>query len=116
MEYSNKHLDEGGISSIKYKLLTSLLARQGIELPRKIARRESSGTIPLSFAQQRLWFLDQLAPNNPFYNIPVAVRMEGRLDLEVLERVVNEIIRRHEILRTRFGVEAGEPVQIIEEW
>ena len=72
--------------------------------------------LPLSFAQQRLWFLDQLAPNNPFYNSPRAVRLEGRLDLDVLERVINEIVRRHEVLRTRFEVEDGEPVQVIDEW
>ena len=60
--------------------------------------------------------LDQFVPNNPFYNIPDAVRLEGRLDLEVLERVINEIVRRHEVLRTRFEVEEGEPAQVIDEW
>jgi amino acid adenylation domain-containing protein len=77
--------------------------------------REGGG-YPLSFAQQRLWFLDQLAPDSSFYNCPAAVRLEGRLDLEALERVINEIIRRHEALRTRFAVEAGEPIQVIDEW
>jgi acyl carrier protein len=72
--------------------------------------------LPLSFAQQRLWFLDQLTPNNPFYNIPGAVRLAGRLDLEVLESVINEIVRRHEVLRTRFEVEEGEPAQVIDAW
>jgi amino acid adenylation domain-containing protein len=71
---------------------------------------------PLSFAQQRLWFLDQLVPNSPFYNLPGAVRLDGRLDLEVLESVINEIVKRHETLRTRFEVEEGEPVQVIDEW
>ena len=82
------------------------------------AERESErgARAPLSFAQQRLWFLDQLEPNNPFYNIPRAVRFEGRLDIEALERVVNEIVRRHEVLRTRIEVEAGEPAQVIDEW
>jgi amino acid adenylation domain-containing protein len=81
-------------------------------------KREGQGGVrlPLSFAQQRLWFLDQLVPNNPFYNIPGAVRLEGELDLAVLERVINEIIRRHEVLRTRFEVEEGEPAQVIDEW
>src|SRR5262249_55566147 len=73
-------------------------------------------SLPLSFGQRRLWFLDQLAPNNPFYNIPGAVRLEGRLDLEALERVINEIVRRHEVLRTRFEVEVDEPVQVIDQW
>jgi amino acid adenylation domain-containing protein len=71
---------------------------------------------PLSFAQQRLWFLDQLVPNNPLYNIPGRVRLDGRLDFDALQRVINEIVRRHEALRTRFEVEAGEPVQVIDEW
>jgi amino acid adenylation domain-containing protein len=72
--------------------------------------------LPLSFAQQRLWFLDQLVPNNPLYNCPGAVELEGKLDLEVLESVINEIVRRHEVLRTRIEVEEGEPVQVFDEW
>src|SRR6266511_2065148 len=79
----------------------------------RVARVER---LPLSFAQRRLWFLDQLAPNNPFYNCPGAVRLEGRLDIEALERSVNEIVRRHEVLRTRIVVEEGQPVQVIEDW
>jgi condensation domain-containing protein len=71
---------------------------------------------PLSFAQQRLWFIDQLEPGNPAYNIPGAVRLEGRLNVQALESVINEIVRRHEALRTRFEVEAGEPSQVIDEW
>src|SRR5262245_39533575 len=113
---SDKRLDKGGISSLKRKLLTSLLAKEGIELSRKIPKRETSGAIPLSFAQQRLWFIDQLDPGNPVYNCPGAVRMEGRLDLDVLERVINEVVRRHEVLRTRFEVKEGEPAQVIDEW
>jgi acyl carrier protein len=72
--------------------------------------------LPLSFAQQRLWFLDQLAPNNPFYNFPGAVRLDGWLDLNALERVINEIVRRHEVLRTRLEIEAGQPVQVVDAW
>src|SRR5262249_21318173 len=81
-------------------------------------RQESQGgwRPPLSFAQQRMWFIDQLIPNSPLYNIPHAARLEGGLDLDVLERVINEIVRRHEVLRTRFEVEDGEPVQVIDEW
>src|SRR5262249_26775991 len=71
---------------------------------------------PLSFAQQRLWFMHQLAPNNPFYSVPAAVRLEGKLDLETLEQVINEIVRRHEVLRARFELEDDEPVQVIDEW
>src|SRR5262249_17253105 len=72
--------------------------------------------LPLSFAQQRLWFLDQLAPNNPFYNVAGAMKLAGKLDLAALERAINEIVRRHEVLRTRFEVIEGEPVQVITKW
>ena len=72
--------------------------------------------LPLSFAQQRLWFIDQLEPGSAIYNIPGAMRLEGRLDLDVLEKVINEIVRRHETLRTKFEAEDGVPVQVIDEW
>jgi amino acid adenylation domain-containing protein len=71
------------------------------------------GELPLSFAQQRLWFLDQLEPGSPFYNIPSAVRLNGPLDVPVLERSLNEVVRRHEVLRTTFTVSEGQPRQII---
>ncbi|HZN09361.1 MAG TPA: amino acid adenylation domain-containing protein, partial [Pyrinomonadaceae bacterium] len=69
--------------------------------------------LPLSFAQQRLWFLDQLEPANPLYNTPGALRLSGRLDVPALERALSEIVRRHETLRTTFRVVDGNPVQII---
>ncbi len=69
--------------------------------------------LPLSFAQQRLWFLDQLGPGRAVYNIPTAVRLEGRLDVAALEQSLNDLVRRHEVLRTRFGMVDGEPVQVI---
>ncbi|MBV8856635.1 MAG: amino acid adenylation domain-containing protein, partial [Acidobacteria bacterium] len=68
---------------------------------------------PVSFAQQRLWFLDQLQPGNPAYNIAAAVRLTGHLDVEALERSLNEIVRRHEALRTTFDVVDESPVQLI---
>jgi len=71
--------------------------------------------LPLSFSQQRLWFLDQLEGSSPFYNIPAAYRIEGRLDLGILKRVLNEIIRRHESLRTTIVTENGQPRQVIAE-
>ncbi|HEX2569410.1 MAG TPA: amino acid adenylation domain-containing protein [Polyangia bacterium] len=66
------------------------------------------GELPLSFAQQRLWFLDRLAPGSPFYNIPVAVRVTGALSVEALERSLGEVVRRHEALRTRFETREAE--------
>jgi hypothetical protein len=71
------------------------------------------GTLPLSFAQQRLWFLDQLVPNNAFYNTPAAVRLSGSLNLAALEETFNEIVRRHEALRTTVVTVEGQPVQAI---
>nr|WP_267255905.1 condensation domain-containing protein [Nostoc sphaeroides] len=71
------------------------------------------GNIPLSFAQQRLWFLSQLEPNSSAYNIPTAVRLTGKLNVAALSKSLNEIIRRHEILRTTFTVVDGEAIQVI---
>jgi amino acid adenylation domain-containing protein len=68
---------------------------------------------PLSFAQQRLWLLDQLEPGNPFYNIPLVLRLRGPLDHLVLQRTFSEIIRRHEVLRTNFVMVDGPPRQLI---
>ena len=69
---------------------------------------------PLSFAQQRLWFLSRLAPASAAYNIPIGLRLTGRLEVGVLAAVLNEIVRRHEALRTRFDIRGGQPVQIVE--
>jgi amino acid adenylation domain-containing protein/non-ribosomal peptide synthase protein (TIGR01720 family) len=70
-------------------------------------------TLPLSFAQQRLWFLYQLQPESPAYNMPLALRVKGPLDLEILERSLSEIVRRHEVLRTVLAVVDGEPAEVI---
>ena len=69
--------------------------------------------LPLSFAQQRMWVLDQMEPNNPLYNIPRRVHMQGNLDIDALTRALNEIVSRHESQRTTFAVRDGQPVQII---
>jgi len=71
------------------------------------------GDLPLSFAQQRLWFIDQLDPGNSVYNFPVAVRLKGSLNLAAIEQSLNEIVRRHEALRTTFSMVDGQPSQII---
>ncbi|BAZ22619.1 amino acid adenylation domain-containing protein [Kalymmatonema gypsitolerans NIES-4073] len=66
-----------------------------------------------SFAQQRLWFLDQLIPGNALYNVPTVIRLTGRLNLAALQQTFNEIVRRHEVLRTTFKVLEGQLVQAI---
>jgi len=78
-----------------------------------VKRRPRDLPLPLSFAQQRLWFLDQLAPGNPVYNVPCAMRLEGDLDRVALERALNEIVGRHEVLRTAFARVGDDPTQVI---
>ena len=76
-------------------------------------RARTGGAFPLSFAQQRLWFLDQLDPGNHIYNEASAIRLTGTLNTPALERSFDEIIRRHEVLRTTFSTHEGQPVQVI---
>jgi len=90
------------------KLRAAEAARQA--LPR---REDPSAPAPLSFAQQRLWFLDQMEPGNPFYNVPAAVRLTGDLDVSALESSLGEILRRHAVLRTGFTTQDGQPVQVV---
>src|SRR5262249_7372405 len=71
--------------------------------------------LPLSYAQQRLWFIDQLEPGRATYNVPGMVLLTGELDAEALRKSIGEIVRRHEVLRTRFVGIDGEPRQVIEE-
>jgi amino acid adenylation domain-containing protein len=70
-------------------------------------------TAPLSFAQQRLWFLDQYEPDNILYNLAAAIRLKGAFNVTALEQSLNEILRRHEVLRTTFSMVDDRPVQII---
>ncbi len=76
---------------------------------------ERTDTLPLSFAQQRLWFLDQLESNSPLYNIPRAVRIAGPLNIDALQSSLDTIVVRHEALRTSFALADGNPVQVIAE-
>ena len=80
--------------------------------PPRMRSVSREGELPLSFAQERLWFLDQLEPGNTAYGIPAAYRLQGSLDVAALEWGLNEIVRRHEALRTTFEVVDGRPVQI----
>ena len=86
----------------------------GVRMP-PLTRVERGAESPLSFAQQRLWFIDRLEPNGAFYNNPLAVRLSGELKKEALRRTLTEIVRRHEVLRTTFRTVNGEPVQVISE-
>ena len=93
-----------------------LKERQHKKAPQQIqslARSGESHSFPLSFAQQRLWFLDQVHPGNPAYNLPFSRRIKGPLDIAALERSFNEINRRHEALRTHFLLIEGTPAQIV---
>ncbi|MFZ4851340.1 MAG: condensation domain-containing protein, partial [Caldilinea sp.] len=74
---------------------------------------DRSQPLPLSHAQERLWFLDQLDGSHSAYNMPGAVRLSGELDVAAVERSLQEIVRRHEALRTVFGLQEGQPVQQI---
>jgi amino acid adenylation domain-containing protein len=103
------------LSPAKRALLMKSLqknATQGQET-QTIPRRERQHDIPLSFAQQRLWLIDKLDAGAVAYNVPFAVRLKGQLDRAAFERSVNEIIKRHEVLRTTFKLEGDQPVQII---
>ncbi|HST60364.1 MAG TPA: amino acid adenylation domain-containing protein, partial [Longimicrobium sp.] len=87
--------------------------RRGLPVLPPIVPVDRTQPLPLSFAQERLWFLDQLEPGSATYNIPVAWRLGGALDEAALERAVGEIVRRHEALRTVFREVDGSPVQVI---
>src|ERR671929_2158623 len=103
------------LSGKKRAVLEALLREQGIGEAKaeRIPRRIESGPAPLSFAQQRMWFLDQLEPESPLYNIHMGVELSGPLNVPVLQRSIAEILRRHEILRTTFAVIDDRPVQVI---
>ncbi|MDZ7268843.1 MAG: amino acid adenylation domain-containing protein [candidate division KSB1 bacterium] len=104
-----------GLPPEKRQLLEKLFAQQGVNFSAlaPIPRRHKTDVLPLSFSQQRLWFLDQLNPGSAFYNIAYAIHLQGGLDTAALSASLNEIIRRHEILRTTFDRRNGQPVQII---
>jgi amino acid adenylation domain-containing protein len=75
--------------------------------------QEGARLAPLSFAQERIWFLHQLEPDAPVYNVTRALRLRGDVDPELLERAINEIVRRHDVLRTTFDLVDGVPQQVV---
>jgi amino acid adenylation domain-containing protein len=105
----------GGLSAEELELLAMLLDEAGIESaePEQIQPRDPGARVPLTFSQKRLWFLEQLEPETRIYNDAFGLRLTGDLDVEALDGALNEIVRRHEALRTVFVEEDGEPVQVI---
>ena len=103
------------LSEKRLALLEMLVKQEDLAFPSvsRISPTDRMNPVPLSFAQQRLWFLDQLEPGSSAYNISLALRLIGKLDAAILEQSLCEIIRRHEVLRTTFSTENDQPVQRI---
>jgi len=104
--------DNSNVAALSHRVEDALRSQRGEAVP-PIEKADRSAPLPASFAQQRLWFLDQLEPNQATYNLPVAVRLRGELDLEALGQAFNELARRHESLRTTFAAVDGRPIQVI---
>jgi amino acid adenylation domain-containing protein len=102
------------LSAEDLELFAYLLEEEGaVDYGQLITPRDPDAEIPLSFAQERLWFLDQWDPGNSVYNVPFAVRLKGTLSIDVFQRSLNEVVRRHEALRTTFCAVDGQPRQIV---
>lgn len=103
------------LSSAKLVLLKQRLQGKSVQKApgSRIPRRREQDLAPLSSTQQRLWFLDQLQPQSPVYNIPAVLRLEGSLSVSVLEQSINHIITRHETLRTTFTANEEQSMQVI---
>src|SRR5215469_9426799 len=96
----------GNLSPERRKLLTLRRKQKGISIPeiQEILPRKTGDPCPLSFAQQRLWFLDQLEPGSTAYLIPQAYSFQGELHIESLRKSLEDLVQRHESLRTTFRV------------
>jgi amino acid adenylation domain-containing protein len=101
----------GQLSAAKQALLARL--RQTAAHSSEIIPRRRQVVAPLSFAQQRLWFLDQFYPHSYVYNVPRVLRMAGHLDVPALQQALNSVLERHEILRTTFNLVKDQPVQVV---
>ncbi|MGH9869512.1 MAG: condensation domain-containing protein, partial [Candidatus Polarisedimenticolia bacterium] len=112
---STRAADRAALSAGKRALLEKMMAgKVPASRPSGIPRRVDQGPAPLSFAQQRLWFIHQIDPSSPAYNVPCALRLWGALDRPRLERCLDELLRRHDSLRTSFETWSEGPVQIVE--
>jgi amino acid adenylation domain-containing protein len=105
----------GGLSAEELELLAMLLDEAGIESeePEAIRPRDPGRRVPLTFGQRRLWFLEQLEPENRIYNDVLGLRIGGPLDAGALRRAIDAIVERHEVLRTVFPEVDGEPAQVV---
>jgi len=101
------------LSKEKQALLLKRIKERSVSVHQSIAKRADVAPCPLSFAQERLWFLAQMEPDNPFYNMAGAVQVQGNLNVPVLEQALNEVVRRHEALRTTFRIIEDEARQVI---
>ena len=93
--------------------IEALQREGGVAAAPPIERAPRDEPLPLSFGQERLWFLDQLEPGSPLYNVASGRHLLGALDAAVMERALREVVRRHEVLRTTFALTKGQPVQVI---
>ncbi|TMC21726.1 MAG: amino acid adenylation domain-containing protein [Chloroflexi bacterium] len=101
---------------LQKKLLSQQLQGDEVALAQKdqiLPQQREGNVFPLSFAQRRLWFLQQLEPQSAFYNMPAALRLAGRLCVDALERSLTTIVQRHEVLRTTFPTQQEQPVQVV---
>jgi hypothetical protein len=96
------------LALLEQKLRSTQASTRGTIQP-----RPRHGLLPVSFAQQRMWFMDRLHPGSHLYNVPAMARLGGGIDVPVLERTLAEVVRRHESLRTTFPAEQGTPLQSI---
>ncbi|WP_445299506.1 amino acid adenylation domain-containing protein [Microcoleus sp. B3-A4] len=105
--------EEPTLAGLAKSVETASRAEKGSLQALPISPISREGDLPLSFAQQRLWFLDQLMSGTPLYNLPNALRLKGSLNVTALEQSLSEIVRRHEALRTTFSAVNGQPIQVI---
>ncbi|MBV9109395.1 MAG: AMP-binding protein, partial [Gemmatimonadetes bacterium] len=112
---AERHADERLAEAKRLLLARRLRGEVQARAPRDtIARAPGGPAYPMSYQQEQLWFLDQLQPGSPFYNIPAAALVSARVDVPTLERALGEVVRRHEALRTVYRMVDGAPMQVVQ--